>query len=89
MTDMKNKFGVMTGLSDHTLNNITAIASIALGATIIEKHFTLRRNRGGRMNYSFEPSDLAYFVKFLERNKRLGVNCCRLWFKFKEVDKLT
>ena len=47
MTDRKIKFGVMTGLSDHTLNNITAIASIALGATIIEKHFTLDRNRGG------------------------------------------
>lgn len=60
MTDMRNKFGVMTGLSDHTLNNTTAIASVALGATIIEKHFTLDRNRGGPDDsFSLEPSDLA------------------------------
>lgn len=60
MTDMRNKFGVITGLSDHTLNNTTAIASVALGATIIEKHFTLDRSRGGPDDsFSLEPSDLA------------------------------
>lgn len=45
--DMMNRFGLVTGLSDHTIDNITAYSSIALGARIIEKHFTLDRNGGG------------------------------------------
>ena len=47
ITDMKDRFNMVTGLSDHTLDNTTALASIALGASIIEKHFTLDRNNGG------------------------------------------
>ena len=42
--DLIRLFGLVTGLSDHTLDNATAIASVALGASIIEKHFTLDRN---------------------------------------------
>lgn len=45
--DMIARFGLVTGLSDHTLDNTTAITSIALGASLIEKHFTLDRNGGG------------------------------------------
>jgi pseudaminic acid synthase len=45
--DMIQRFGLVTGLSDHTIDNTTAIASIALGASIIEKHVTLDRNGGG------------------------------------------
>jgi N-acetylneuraminate synthase len=44
---MARRFGLVTGLSDHTLDNSTAIAAVALGASIIEKHFTLDRNGGG------------------------------------------
>ena len=59
VTDIKNKFNLITGLSDHTLNNITAIASIPLGVSIIEKHFTLDRNGGGPDDsFSLEPDDL-------------------------------
>ena len=47
LVDMQQKFGLITGLSDHTIDNITAITSIALGASIIEKHVTLDRKGGG------------------------------------------
>ncbi len=57
--DMIERFGLVTGLSDHTLDNTTAITSIALGASIIEKHFTLDRNGGGPDDsFSLEPAEL-------------------------------
>lgn len=57
--DMAKRFDVLTGLSDHTLDNTTAIASVVLGARIIEKHFTLDRNGGGPDDsFSLEPKDL-------------------------------
>ena len=58
--DMIERFGLVTGLSDHTIDNTTAITSVALGASIIEKHFTLNRNGGGPDdNFSLEPSEMA------------------------------
>lgn len=58
--DMINRFGLVTGLSDHTLDNTTAIASVVLGASIIEKHFTLDRSGGGPDDsFSLEPAELA------------------------------
>lgn len=60
LPDMAQRFGLVTGLSDHTLDNSTAIASVALGASIIEKHFTLDRNGGGPDDsFSLEPKELA------------------------------
>lgn len=58
--DMIERFGLVTGLSDHTLDNTTAIVSVAMGASIIEKHFTLDRNGGGPDDsFSLEPTELA------------------------------
>ena len=58
--DMIERFGLITGLSDHTLDNTTAIASVVMGASIIEKHFTLNRNGGGPDDsFSLEPTELA------------------------------
>ena len=59
ISDMKEKFDVVTGISDHTLDNTTALASISLGASIIEKHFTLDRSRGGPDDsFSLEEKEL-------------------------------
>jgi N-acetylneuraminate synthase len=57
---MIQRFGLVTGLSDHTLDNTTAITSVAMGASIIEKHFTLDRSGGGPDDsFSLEPAELA------------------------------
>jgi N-acetylneuraminate synthase len=56
---MQKRYGTIIGLSDHTLNNTTALVSVAMGACIIEKHFTLNRAGGGPDDsFSMEPSDL-------------------------------
>ena len=58
--DMIQRFGLVTGLSDHTLDNTTAITGVAMGACIIEKHFTLDQSGGGPDDsFSLEPADMA------------------------------
>jgi pseudaminic acid synthase len=62
--DMMARFGLVTGLSDHTIDNSTAIASVALGAAIIEKHVTLDRSGGGPDDsFSLEPKELEALCK--------------------------
>lgn len=65
---MKNLFNVQVGLSDHTMGVGAAVTSVALGATVIEKHFTLSRQDGGVDSaFSLEPEELASLVIETER----------------------
>ena len=60
MTDMIARFNLVTGLSDHTLDNVTAIAAVALGAAIIEKHITeCQDGDGPDDSFSLEPDGFA------------------------------
>lgn len=59
IADLARRFDAPAGLSDHTTDNATAVAAAALGADIIEKHFTLNRGDGGPDDsFSLEPDDL-------------------------------
>jgi pseudaminic acid synthase len=61
--DLKKRFRVETGLSDHSLTNDSAIAAIALGACVIEKHLTLNRADGGPdSSFSLEPVEFTALV---------------------------
>lgn len=59
LVNMQQRFGLVTGLSDHTIDNTTSIVSVGLGASIIEKHVTLDRGAGGPDDsFSLEYDDL-------------------------------
>lgn len=64
IAELARRFGVVVGLSDHTLGTTAAIASVALGAAVIEKHFTLgRAEKGPDSAFSLEPQELAELVR--------------------------
>jgi len=77
LVDMQKRFGLITGLSDHTIDNTTAITSVALGASIIEKHVTLDRNGGGPDDsFSLESEEL----------KQLCMGAKTAWESLGQVD---
>ncbi|MEL7188805.1 MAG: pseudaminic acid synthase [Pseudomonadota bacterium] len=68
--DLADRFGVVSGLSDHTFGSAVAVSSIALGGCVVEKHFTLRRADGGPDSaFSLEPDEF----------KTLVADCKRAW----------
>ena len=95
------KLGVVTGLSDHSLPNLAPILSVALGASIIEKHFTLSRSDGGPdSSFSLEPDELKKLKvdtfdswkalgseDILNSNDRKGSNSARSLYFVKNVLK--
>ena len=66
--DLGERFGVVSGLSDHTFGSAVAVASIALGGCVIEKHCTLRRADGGPDSaFSLEPDEFTALVEDCKR----------------------
>jgi len=77
LVDMQQRFGLVTGLSDHTIDNTTSISSVALGVSIIEKHVTLDRDGGGPDDsFSLEEEGL----------KELCVGAKTAWQSLGKVD---
>jgi N-acetylneuraminate synthase len=66
--DLAERFGVVSGLSDHTFGSAVAVASIALGGRVVEKHFTLSRADGGPdAPFSLEPHEFRTLVEDCKR----------------------
>lgn len=73
--DITRRFGVISGLSDHSLGITAAVSSIALGASVIEKHITLARAEGGPdAAFSLEPEELKHMVRSIrEAEQAIGI----------------
>lgn len=85
MIDMRERFGVKVGVSDHSMSNIISIAAISLGASMVEKHFILDRNLGGiDSSFSLNPDEFASLVKDIrDTEAAMGV----VDYTLSEVDK--
>lgn len=76
VSQLAEEFDVISGLSDHTVGNTAAVAAVAVGASVIEKHFILNREDGGPdSEFSIEPSELTDLCQdSLSTWKSLGSN---------------
>ena len=72
IVDMKERFGVEVGFSDHTLGSTAPIMAVTLGAKVIEKHFILDKSIGGPdAEFSMEKEDLAFMIKSIREAQKL------------------
>lgn len=71
MADMQERYGVKVGLSDHTIGSDVAIAAVAMGATMIEKHFILDKSIGGPdAAFSMTKDDFAKLVQSIRNTEK-------------------
>ena len=72
MTTIKKKLGVKVGYSDHSLGDLVAVAATSLGASIIEKHFTLSKNFSGfDHKASLSPNEVFKMIKKIRKTEKL------------------
>lgn len=72
ISDMRERFGVTVGLSDHTMSLSAPVAAVALGARVIEKHFILDRGMGGADSaFSLEPAEFRAMVDAVRDTEKL------------------
>lgn len=85
MIDMKNRFGVKVGLSDHTMGSLVPTVAVSLGAEVVEKHFILDRSLGGPdSSFSMEPNEFKDMVNNIrDAEKSLG----SITYEVSEEDK--
>jgi len=93
---MIEQFSLVTGLSDHTQDNTTALTSVATGASIIEKHVILDRSHGGPDDsFSLEPNELAALFTdtkvaweaLVSSSPKIGHSISRKWGKTKSESR--
>lgn len=71
MVNMRETFGVPVGLSDHSMGSVGAVTAVALGASIIEKHFCLDRSiKNPDASFSMNPSEFQQMVKDIRQAER-------------------
>lgn len=89
MTDLKNKFGVEIGLSDHTTGIVSPIVAISLGARVIEKHFILDKSIGGPdATFSLDEKEFTQMVTSVRQaEKAIGIITYELTEKVKSNRK--
>jgi sialic acid synthase SpsE len=86
MVDMKERFGVKVGLSDHTIGSLVPTVAVSLGAEVVEKHFILDRSlRGPDSAFSMEPDEFAEMVSAIRNTEKvLG----SVTYEVSETDKM-
>jgi len=85
--DMKQRFGVKVGVSDHTMGSVVPAVAVSLGAKLVEKHFILDRSMGGPdADFSMEPQEFQQMVNYVRNaEKAMG----KVTYEVSEKDKLS
>jgi len=84
ITDMQNRFKVKVGVSDHTMGFIVPVVAVTLGATVVEKHFTLDRSLGGPdAFFSMEPHE---FKEMVDKIRQVEMSLGRVTYDIQEKD---